>query len=128
MAHLRTAMAPTLALLALLIPATAQAAELNLPQKASGTTMIDRGLNGVENEYDTLIRLATIGAGAPNATTRWTDAPKVRLVPNAADRLSNSALNWAALRSGGGSLNVTSKDAMPRYMMNTSYEMKKKQQ
>ena len=131
-----TTTALLMALTALLLPAAAKAAELNLPQKASGTTIIDKAFNGVEGEYNSIIRLNTIGVGAPNQTTRDTTQPpvgvqptklhQVRLIPNAADRLINSLLNWSAHRAGASTVNATSHDALPRYTMVTDHDIKGK--
>jgi len=78
-----------------------------------------------ERTYDETMRLSSIGAGAPNATTRGTNAPVLRNVPNMADRLTTKTLDLAGEVGGQGQTYATAKPGTPRYAMVTPRERDK---
>lgn len=74
----------------------------------------------VERAYDESMRLSTIGAGAPNATTRGTNAPRVRNVPNMADRITTDMLKDAGDLAGQSQINASARSGYPRRTLVTS--------
>ncbi|MDD3182502.1 MAG: autotransporter outer membrane beta-barrel domain-containing protein [Alphaproteobacteria bacterium] len=68
----------------------------------------------IERAYDATMGLITTGAGAPNENHRDLDEPRVRLVPNMADRAAAKALNIAGDLGGQGQVWATATNGMPR--------------
>jgi len=67
-----------------------------------------------EKGYNETMRLSSIGAGAPNATTRYSDTAKVRNIPNLADRTASSALKIAGDAGGQSHINDSATAEYPR--------------
>jgi len=69
----------------------------------------------VEKPYNEAMRLSAIGAGNPNAMTRGQDnAPRLRNVPNMADRVTTKMLNGAGDLAGQSGVNNPTAPGLPR--------------
>ena len=68
----------------------------------------------VERTYNESMRLSGIGAGSANATVREPEAPKRRVVPNMADRVSKQFFEFSGDLAGQGRINETVENGMPR--------------
>jgi len=83
----------------------------------------------LEESYNETMRLAAIGAGAPNAPSRGVaGAQPVRLVPNAADRAGKDFLKWSGDLAGQGQYNATAQNGLPRHVLTTTVEKKEAEQ
>jgi len=99
----------SLALLIISIPLSANARYLDQPKEnyKESTSVVQR-------LYDSTMKASSTMAGAPNATTRGTDAPRLKIAPNAIDRTSKEILDFSDDIGGARQAFKTEKNGLPR--------------
>ncbi|MGE4351341.1 MAG: autotransporter outer membrane beta-barrel domain-containing protein [Bdellovibrionales bacterium] len=75
-----------------------------------------------DKAYDKVMGLVTIGAGAPNENHRESDEPRVRIVPNMADRAATNVLNATGDLAGQNQVWATATGGMPRRIIADTYK------
>lgn len=69
-----------------------------------------------QKAYNSTMQAITTGAGAPNENRRDSGEPRVRLVPNMADRAAAQTLNFAGDVGGQGQVHATATGGLPRHV------------